>query len=213
MNETDSPRGDKTVRQYQLGPAEMVLDNGPDGRGPVDEKEEAPSSADSTLREKIVEHLFIGQLLRLIWSEGIRDIEVLKPEVDRAGYDIVIAVNGVVRHIQLKATRKGGKRNRVDLSTRLTERRGGCVVWLVVDEDNFELGPFYWLGSDPHLPLVLNSTRIGKHTKGNAQGLKAARPMMRTLSRGEFTRFDSVVELRAALFNPSQPPAAALALV
>jgi hypothetical protein len=163
--------------------------------------EASNSSSDSVLREKIVEHLFIGQLLRLIWSEGIRDIEVLKPEVDRAGYDIVVAVNGIVRHIQLKAMRKGGKRTRVDLSTRLTERRGGCVVWLVVDEANFELGPFYWLGSEPHLPLVLNSERVGRHTKGNARGEKLERPMMRTLNRGDFTQFESIVELKKVLFG------------
>jgi hypothetical protein len=163
--------------------------------------EESHSSSDSVLREKIVEHLFIGQLLRLIWSEGIRDIEVLKPEVDRAGYDIVVAVNGIVRHIQLKAMRKGGKRTRVDLSTRLTERRGGCVVWLVVDEASFELGPFYWLGSEPHLPLVLNSERVGRHTKGNAKGEKLERPMMRTLNRGDFTQFESMSELKKVLFG------------
>jgi hypothetical protein len=163
--------------------------------------EESHSSSDSVLREKIVEHLFIGQLLRLIWSEGIRDIEVLKPEVDRAGYDIVVAVNGIVRHIQLKAMRKGGRRTRVDLSTRLTERRGGCVVWLVVDEASFELGPFYWLGSEPHLPLVLNSERVGRHTKGNARGEKLERPMMRTLNRGDFTQFESMSELKKVLFG------------
>ena len=40
---------------------------------------------ESGLREKVIEHLFVGDLLRCLWRRGSRDIEVLRAEVDRAG--------------------------------------------------------------------------------------------------------------------------------
>ena len=47
---------------------------------------------DSALREKVIEHLFVGDLLRCLWCQGSRDIEILRAEVDRAGYDITVTV-------------------------------------------------------------------------------------------------------------------------
>ena len=48
----------------------------------------------STLREHIVEHVFLGDLLRALWNRGDRDIEVLRPEVDARGYDVVLSSGG-----------------------------------------------------------------------------------------------------------------------
>ena len=42
---------------------------------------------ESALREKVIEHLFVGDLLRCLWRQGTRDIEILRADVDRAGYD------------------------------------------------------------------------------------------------------------------------------
>jgi len=39
----------------------------------------------SSLREKVLEHLFVGDLLRCLWRPGRRDIELLRAEVDYAG--------------------------------------------------------------------------------------------------------------------------------
>lgn len=45
-------------------------------------------SQKSSYREMLLEHLFVGELLKLLWLSGIHDIEVLKPQVDDAGYDL-----------------------------------------------------------------------------------------------------------------------------
>ncbi len=45
----------------------------------------------SKLRESIVEHTFVGELLSCLWRMKIYDVEVLRSEVDSAGYDLVIA--------------------------------------------------------------------------------------------------------------------------
>ncbi len=73
----------------------------------------ATHSLDSGLREKIIEHLFVGDLLRCLWRRGVRDIEVLRAEVDRAGCDIVLAVGDVTRHVQFKASYRDAKTARV----------------------------------------------------------------------------------------------------
>jgi hypothetical protein len=36
------------------------------------------NSTHSTLRERIVEHVFVGDVLRTLWRRGITDVEVLR---------------------------------------------------------------------------------------------------------------------------------------
>jgi hypothetical protein len=55
-------------------------------------------------REMLIEHLFAGEVTRHLWLSGVVRIEVLKPQVDDGGYDLVLEAGGVVRHFQLKAT-------------------------------------------------------------------------------------------------------------
>ena len=56
----------------------------------------------SGLRERIVEHAFVGDALRLLWQDGVVDVEVLRSEFDAHDYDLVMAQGRVVRHIQSK---------------------------------------------------------------------------------------------------------------
>jgi hypothetical protein len=59
------------------------------------EVQTAYHSEDSSLREQALGHIFLGQLLAAMWRSGRRDIEVLKSEVDRGGYDLVLEANGM----------------------------------------------------------------------------------------------------------------------
>lgn len=54
----------------------------------------------SSFREKLIEHLFIGELLKTSWSHADYSLELSKPEVDVSGYDIIGESNRFVRHIQ-----------------------------------------------------------------------------------------------------------------
>ncbi len=45
----------------------------------------------STLRERIVEHVFVGETLRTLWQLGVTDVEVLRSEFDAGGYDLVMS--------------------------------------------------------------------------------------------------------------------------
>jgi hypothetical protein len=63
----------------------------------------------STLRERIVEHVFVGVVLRTLWRLGVRDVEILRPEFDAHGYDVVMSRGPVVRHVQPKDS--GGRQS------------------------------------------------------------------------------------------------------
>ena len=86
--------------------------------------EASAHSSDSSLREQALGHVFLGQLLTFMWRTDARDIEVLKSEVDRGGYDVVLESNGVIRHVQLKSSFRGSKVREVDVSTKLLAQAG-----------------------------------------------------------------------------------------
>ena len=44
----------------------------------------------SVYREQLLEHLLVSQLLRFAWLYDEARLEVMKPEIDRSGYDIVL---------------------------------------------------------------------------------------------------------------------------
>jgi hypothetical protein len=58
----------------------------------------------SSLREKIVEHIFVGEVLRALWRRGIYNLEVMRSEFDAHGYDLVMVRGNIIRHIQFKTS-------------------------------------------------------------------------------------------------------------
>ena len=100
----------------------------------------------SSFREKLIEHLFVGELLKLSWQNGDCSLRVAKPEVDNSGYDLIIEAHGIVRHVQLKASYDGGKTTRQKVHLRLGEKPSGCVIWIIFNEETLDLGPFYFFG-------------------------------------------------------------------
>lgn len=159
-------------------------------------------SEHSSYREKLIEHLFIGELLKHSWIKGDCALEVSKPEVDRAGYDVIVEANGVIRHIQLKASIIGGKTARQKVNIKLGEKPSGCIVWIYFDQETLQLGPFLFFGGGPNAPLPnLSAAKVARHTKGNQDGYKAERPNIRELNKGEFKRYDTVPLIFGALFS------------
>src|ERR1700676_4044605 len=110
--------------------------------------EASAHSSDSSLREQALGHVFLGLLLTFMWRNGARDIEVLKSEVDRGGYDVVLESNGVIRHVQLKSSFRGSKVREVDVSTKLLRKPGGCILWLEFDRERLAVERVYWFGGN-----------------------------------------------------------------
>jgi hypothetical protein len=164
----------------------------------------------STSLEKILEHRFVAALTTHLWLNGAGEVEVLRGEVDCHGYDLVIEARGVLRHIQLKAMIAGGKRREVGVNVRLASKPSGCVVWMVYDPDTLELGPYLWFGSTPGHPLPPLGGRVGRHSKGNSEGVKLERYGQRQIAKSRFAKLNDVGELSVALFAPPDPVALAI---
>jgi hypothetical protein len=165
------------------------------------EIETSAHSSDSSLREQALGHLFLGQLLAFMWRTGARDIEVLKSEVDRGGYDIVLEGNGAIRHIQLKSSFRGSKVREVDVSTKLLRKPSGCILWLEFDPETLAIERFYWFGGRAGSALPDLGLRVSRHSKGNSVGQKNERPIHRVLTRGRFEALANISEVVERLFG------------
>jgi hypothetical protein len=129
----------------------------------------------SSHREKVVEHVFLGELLRHLWVARIAGVQVLKPEVDAAGYDLVLSLGKVIRHVQLKTSMHDASTQSQPIHGSLGEHASGCVVWIVLNE-NLSFDHFLWFGGKPGRPLPdLGRFKRARHARANAQGVKAVR--------------------------------------
>lgn len=150
----------------------------------------------------MIEHLLVGELLKLSWLRYGATLEVSVPALDRAGHDIVLEVGGVTRHVQFKSSASGAKAAVQKVHIELGAKPSGCVIWTYFNRENLKLGPFLYFGAAPGEALPdLRGFAVAKHTKANSQGLKADRPNIRVVPRSRFQRLESVPELYEALFG------------
>ena len=155
----------------------------------------------SILRERIVEHMFVGKALQKLWNLGARDVEVLRSEFDAGGYDLVMTYGKIVRHIQLKTVMEKGKAAHVKVSLKLMEKPSGCVIWIVVDP-KLELKSYRWFGGAPGQPLRdISEFKLAKHPKANAQGLKLEKPNHRVVPLRHFQNLDTLDAVLKQLFG------------
>ena len=155
----------------------------------------------SSLREKLIEHLFLGEVLRELWRRGQRDVEVLQTQVDNNGYDLVIEAGGIMRHIQLKGSYSTAKTSQVGIQTALCRKPSGCVIWIWFDPDSLAFERFLWKGAAPGLPLPDLGDRVVRHTRANRLGEKGKRPGLRRLTKADFQQLNSVGQLVDAMFG------------
>ncbi|AXV99229.1 hypothetical protein CJO80_27125 (plasmid) [Ralstonia solanacearum] len=159
-----------------------------------------PHAAQSVLREHIVEHVFVGELLRRLWQRGVTDVEVLRAEFDAGGYDLVLSRGAVVRHLQLKTIVDGGQANHVVINHKLALKPSGCVLWIVVNHA-LNLLAYRWYGAPPGEPLPdLQHTSTARHMRANADGIKQARPGHRVLRLYKFKHLDNLDAVLEHLF-------------
>jgi hypothetical protein len=127
----------------------------------------------SSLREKVLEHLFVGELLGYLWRSGRTDIELLRAEVDYRGYDLALGCNGCLRYIQLKSSHQGAAARSVNAHVGLEEEgRSACIIWIKFDPTTMKLGPFLWFGGKPGHPITPLGDRRARHTRADHTGKK-----------------------------------------
>ena len=165
------------------------------------------NSTRSSHRESIIEHLFIGEILKGLWNAHATQVEVLKPQVDDAGYDIVIECKrnsksdtSIPCYIQLKSAFVGSKTAKVSLSKKLTSKPHWCVIWVFFDS-RFALKSFLSFGTATgQTSSDIAKFKSTKHSKGDAKGNKAVRPGHFDVPKSKFVVLDSIPEVIGKLF-------------
>ena len=157
-------------------------------------------STHSTLRERIVEHAFVGDVLRLLWRRGVHDVEVLRSEFDSHGYDVVMVHGEIMRHVQLKTGTAQGPPD-VSISRSLGNKPSGCVVWIHVTP-NLDMGPFFWFGGSPgrRLPAI-EGYSIPLRATRNKAAVRPPRLNHRLVPRQRFERIPTLEDVVTKLFG------------
>ena len=162
----------------------------------------------SNFYQQLVEHAFISELLQEAWFRYGKTVEVLRSEIDSSGYDLLLECNGVIRHVQLKNSIAGSKTAYQKINIALAEKASGCVVWLMREEDEDTCRVrlrYLFFGNPPGEPLPsLVYFKTAKHTKGNAQGVKKERPLIRQVPKSKFIELSGINELLGKLFGLSE---------
>lgn len=165
----------------------------------------------SVARETIIEQRLVSELTVLMLRRGIR-VDVLRSQFDAQGHDVVFETHGVIRHVQLKASVAGGARRHVNINVKLRARPSGCVVWMTYDPATLAITEYRWFGNEPAQPLPDLGNKVTRHSKGNASGVKAARPALRDVPKARFEPVANLDELATRLFGPARPHATGLVL-
>ena len=108
----------------------------------------------------------------------------------------------MIRHVQLKSSHQDASTNSQKIHIALSGKQSGCVVWILFNDKDMSLGPFFFLGGDAGSPLPdLTLFKVAKHAKGNAQGVKTNRPALRVVPQSKFTRCVTVEDVYRRLFE------------
>lgn len=154
----------------------------------------------STEREKLIEHLFISDILKIAWlGEGSFVYEISKPEVDGYGYDLIIEKGDLIRHVQLKTKIISGKTANWKAHISLAKKRSGCIIVIMFDEQ-LKLGPFLFCGGSCSEGIQL-SEKIATHTKHNKEGIRGLRDNIRVMSKSAFREIATLDELLKVMFS------------
>lgn len=149
----------------------------------------------------ILEHLFLGELLRYIWQHFPNDPspEVMSAGVDDSGYDIVLEWRGVLRHIQLKG--RAGQGAYIRVNRVLSRKPAGCVVLLSCGQDLASI-KYSLIGASPPGPLDLTPYRKAKRLRANRLGIKAETLSTCLIPVSAFEPRLEMADLVKALFGP-----------
>ena len=143
---------------------------------------------ESVYREKIVEHSLATQLLIHDWKTGAAKVDILKPEIDRFGYDLLVIRGSVSRFLQIKSSTITSPVGSHKVHVNLLNQPNGCVIWVVVKED-LSFSSFRVIIPEVGCSIGEQLFKVATHTKRNAQGVRTSRPNIRTIPK---TRFEIV---------------------
>lgn len=162
-------------------------------------------SENSLYVEHALQHVFIGRIYQEIWKDDDRPLlEVSLAEIDNRGYDVVLSLGEITRHVQLKSSVDGGSTDEVTVSLELSKKPSGCVVWYEYDPHSLEIERYFFFGDLPGKPLPnIAGLPVARHTRANAEGVRSERPNIRRVKRRQFKPVKNIRQLISLLFGTS----------
>ena len=161
-----------------------------------------PHSEHSALPERISKHAFPADLCRELWRQGEYEMAVLRAEADTAGYHLVVTVQGIARHIQLKAATAEGRTSQWKIAERLMDKLNSCLVFLFVRRDTHLTEEYALFGAAPDAKLLnITNAQKAKPLKGKAIGVQSDGKWHRKIGISKFKKFDNISELADRLFG------------
>jgi hypothetical protein len=160
-------------------------------------------SENSLYVEHALQHEFLAKLYQAIWKDENRSLlEVSTAEIDNRGYDVVLSLGSITRHVQLKSSVLGGSTDEVTVSLELSKKPSGCVVWYEYESDTLEVQHFFYFGGKPgeRLPDIADFP-VARHTRANSEGVRSERPNIRRIKLTQFVSVKSLDELVGLLFG------------
>jgi hypothetical protein len=141
-------------------------------------------SENSLYIEKTLEHLLLAKLSQVIWKRNSRKLlEIATAEIDNKGFDVVLTLGDVTRHVQLpKCLKSGWKRSHIDVNVGLGLKPSGCVLLCEYNPETLEFERFRFLGKPPGKRL---SNIKGFPVALNPRG-KTQRKNVRKIPKGRF---------------------------
>ena len=153
----------------------------------------------SVYREKIIEHIFVSELLKYDWKHGGCKIDILKPEIDRFGYDILVTRNSITRYIQLKTSLETSPVGMQKIHVNLLNTINGSIIWIVINDDLI-MKSFKVIIPSIGTMIGDSNFKMAKHSKSNSDGLKTLRPNIREIPKARFTETNNFNVLFKMLF-------------
>ncbi len=155
----------------------------------------------SSLREQYIEYVFLAGLCSEMWRRN-KPMDVLRSQTDQSGYDLVLDTVGAIRFVQLKSSHASATTSKQPINVKLSAKPGGCVIWVVFDENTFQIDQYLWFGSDdPKGPCRDLGDKIAKRTTPKKDGTKPERQGIREVSKSKFVSIATVSALADVLFG------------
>lgn len=152
-------------------------------------------SIDSSYIEKIIEHIFLSEILTIAWKMSKKKINVIRPEVDNSGYDLILECNGIMKFIQLKSSSENIKKQ--NINSKLFEKKEFAVILAIVDKEEMNIKEYYYYADKN---IVVTKLKSAKHNKANSKGVKTERPNIKEIPNSGFVKLNSIMELLEKLF-------------
>jgi hypothetical protein len=160
-------------------------------------------SENSHYVESCIEHIFLAKVLTALWRRNHRKkLQISSSEIDDFGYDVILTLGTVTRHIQLKQSHSGAKASFVKVHSLLGNVPSGCVIWVFFTLNTLDISHYLFFGGEPGQSIPeLSDLASATHTKRDATGKQSIRPAIRKIPKSKFTKINSTDELIDKLFR------------